>query len=98
MTRTTGAKDLSEVNQGIIIGLHLTESSTRVIVNRLNRSRSCIQGFIDRYRLNPNGPEHETRGRKRLTDERTNRHIVMAVKRNRFATTNEIKDSVEGAG
>ncbi len=97
MTCQKGYYHLTAEDKGRILAFHQTSLSIRNIALQINRSKNCVHAFLSHRESTQDTPAVETRGRKRKTDEKTDRHIILTVKRQRFTTARDIIRTVEGA-
>ena len=89
-----GKKQLDARNKGIIEGMYRSGSTPTEISNYLGYSVQTIRRWIRRYEASNNMERQEGSGRPRITDERTDRHILLVAKANRFMHANEIRSAV----
>ena len=78
-----GKKQLDARNNGIIEGMYRSGSTPTQISNYLGYSVQTLD--MDRQ---------EGSGRPRITDERTDRHILLVAKANRFMHAKEIRSAL----
>lgn len=96
-----GHVHLSETEVGRILALNHLGRSHAFIARHLDRDESTIRRFIKRKNENDaagqNGQNDEKRGRKRKTNTRDDRQILLAVSRDGSISIPKVKRDVAGA-
>jgi IS30 family transposase len=82
-------KELTQDEKSKILAYRDVGLSIRMIAGRIDRSKSCIGGFLKRP-----VQEMETRGRKKMLTDRDNRQIWRLASNSRIYSK-QIKDSLE---
>ena len=89
-----GKKQLDVRNKGIIEGMYCSGKSPKEIADYIGYSVQTVRHWIRRSVATNNMDRQEGSGRPRVTNERTDRHILILAKSNRFMHANEIKNVV----
>lgn len=91
-------KALSDLEQGLILGLISTEKTYASVARKVGRSPRVIENFAKRCKQEDGTfriPEKiENRGRKKKTTDNEDRMIIREVTRNRFVSLRMVKQSV----
>ena len=89
-----GKKQLDTRNKGIIEGMFRSGRSPKEISDFIGYSVQTVRHWIRRCVATNNMDRQEGSGRPRITTERTDRHILIIAKSNRFMHANEIRNAV----
>lgn len=86
---------VSDFEKGRIVGHFECGMSPVDITNKFGRDVETVKSIISRFENEGDCHRGQSSGRKRKTNERTNRHILREVQKNPFTTANEIKVNVQ---
>lgn len=88
---------VSEVNASRAIVYAELGLSQRNIADRLGVNQSTVSRVLKRFRETGNNKRRRGQGRPRCTQERDDRFIRLAVSRDRFQTSNQLRDELQRA-